>query len=383
MRYVLFLLCTNLLVLAGSSGHSASDADSSTSANGEFVFENSDVVLNISREGGMFTGFILKEKPLNPFGWQLTPEQMPENNRPHVFKGHFLCTGRWGEPSPGEKAFGIPHNGEVNTVAWQLVQNGLLADGNREVVMECVAPIERLDVRRTIWLPEQGSCFVVKEAFTNHLPVGRPCNFVQHATVFAPFLDDNMMVHTNATTGFDQRTSPIMAQDSSFVWPHATLASGNKVDLRHLLTPEGFVTSHVFPVSDSIGWVTAYNPREHILLGYVFKTKDYPWLNYWHHAVDGQPHVRGLEFGTTGIGKPYETLLMNELFFFGQPSYQYVDAGEAVEKSWLCFQLVVDPGLSSVEAIELENGQVKIRMISKEGEALVSYLALGQGISLF
>jgi hypothetical protein len=33
---------------------------------------------------------------------------------------------------------------------------------------------------------------------------------------------------------------------------------------------------------------TAMNPEERLVMGYIWKTAEYPWLNVWHQPNDGQ-----------------------------------------------------------------------------------------------
>jgi hypothetical protein len=73
--------------------------------------------------------------------------------------------------------------------------------------MNYKAPIEQIDVLRNIYIPEQGTYFLVKEWFSNQLPIGRVHNVVQHSTIAAPFLTEETIINTNATLGFDQRTN--------------------------------------------------------------------------------------------------------------------------------------------------------------------------------
>lgn len=340
----------------------------------EIVLENSIARLVVERAGGMFTCFELKERAVNPFTWRLSCEQMPRNNRPFVFKGHFLCSGRWGAPNPGEILAGIPHNGEVNTVIWDVEESTVDTLGMQRLKMRCESPLERLDVERVIFMPQDGTWFFVEECFQNHLPIGRPVNFVQHATIGAPFLTPNLVVNTNAQQGFDQRAGWGNHEAASFVWPHGKLSSGEEVDLRRIDVAEGFVTSHVFALSDSIGWVTAWNPDNHLLMGYVFKTSDYRWFNYWNHWENGVPIVRGLEFGTTGVGEPYGTLLSQQSRFFGVPYFQYLDAGECDKKSWLCFQIMLEPNLENVLNIQINDGDLNVVFEDKDGRVFIRAL---------
>ena len=335
MKYNIFA-CLLIAILAACTPQKKPEnmADTSTT-DSMLTLENEHLTLGIEIQGGMYTNLELKNKPLNPFSWKATPEQMPENNLPHVFKGHFLCAGRWGAPSPGEMAAGIPHNGEVNTQIWK--HEVIELDNARKIVMHCATPLEKLDVVREIVMPEHGNYFSVKETFKNNLNIGRVSNIVQHGTIAAPFLTESTIINTNAIRGFDQRSKYDKLEEESFVWPEGKLSDGSVVDLRKVTHDKGFVTTHIF--EDSIGWITALNPDENILMGYVWKTADYPWLNVWHMNKDGKPFVQGLEFGTTGLGQPYELLVEKNVTFFGRNSFEYIDAGEEITKSWICFMI--------------------------------------------
>jgi hypothetical protein len=225
--------------------------------------------------------------------------------------------------------------------------------GFSSVKMSCNAPIEKLNVTRKIFIPKIGNYFIVKEWFTNNLPIGRLTNVVQHGTIAPPFLSEKTIINTNATLGFDQRTNYQFLEDSSFTWPSGKMADGSQVDLSRVTSQDGFVTTHIF--EDSIGWITALNPDKNILMGYVWKTEEYPWLNVWHMSKDGKPFVQGLEFGTTGLGKPYQLLVENNVTFYGRNSFEYIDAGEVKEKSWLCFMLEVPNDFMEVRSLDLQS----------------------------
>ncbi len=326
-------------------------------------YENDQIVLGIDLIGGAYRDFHLKDKPLNPFGWTSLESQMPENNQPYTFDGHFLCTCRWGAPSQGEIKAGIPHNGEVNTQEWQVT--GIEhRDGFQNITMAVKAPVEKLDVERQIIIPETGNYFVVKEKFSNNMPIGRLSNVVQHGTIAAPFLTERMIINTNATRGFDQRTNYQYLEDSCFFWPDGKMADGAEIDLSRVTSEKGYVTTHIF--EDSIGWITALNPDANILMGYIWKTAEYPWLNVWHMSKDGQPFVQGLEFGTTGLGQPYKLLVENNVTFFGRNSFEYIDAGETMEKTWICFMVRVPDGF--VKASELLLQDKKAVILHEEGK---------------
>jgi hypothetical protein len=354
----LIVLCSTQQILAQPT----IDNDSVVTIN------NGKVSLSVDLYGGAYVDFHLHKKPLNPFTWSLLPDQMPHNNHPFVFEGHFLCAGRWGAPSLGEMKAGIPHNGEVNTEKWNV--HGIINNSEfQKVIMSCIAPIEQLNVYREITLPKKSGYFFVDEIFHNALPVGRPYNVVQHSTIAPPFLSSKTIINTNAGHGFDQRTLLPYLEDSSFVWPHGELASGNQVDLQKVTQSENYVTSHIF--DEPIGWITALNPNEKILMGYVWKVEEYPWLNVWHQTKNGEPYVRGLEFGTTGLGKPYKLLLENNVSFYGRNSFEYIDAGQKIEKSWICFMTKVPVEFVEVSGIKVNGKRIIINDKSSNSEAII------------
>src|SRR5437867_4003732 len=64
-----------------------------------------------------------------------------------------------------------------------------------------------------------------------------------------------------------------------------------------------------YAIDDEYGWVTAATPNQGILIGYIWKTSDYPWVSLWRDTQNGRPSARGLEFGTTGLHQPYPALV--------------------------------------------------------------------------
>lgn len=299
------------------------------------VLQNDQFSLTIEQYGGHFTGMELSSNPINPLTWALTAAQMPPNNQSGApFKGHFLCLGRWGGPSPGEVAAGIPHNGEQSNTLWTVK-----AMTDTEIQMENDAPLDGLSVKRTVRLVQQEPAFVVKELFSNTLALGRVSNVVQHVTIGPPFLSSQTLFNSNATKGFNQKFAYPNPHAYAYEWPFAKLDSLGLTsnDLRKNDVPDNFVSTHLFDPSDQYGWITAYDPRSGTLLGYVWNLTEYPWINIWSHFVDGKANAKGLEFGTTGIGRPYKDLLETDTRFQGVNSWEYMDAGEQKEKTYLGF----------------------------------------------
>jgi len=323
------------------------------------VLQNESASLKIAIYGGAFTDFHLKNQGLNPLTWKLQPEQMPPNNQGGApFRGHFLCLGRWGAPSEGEVTAGIPHNGEPTNSWWQVTAH----PGNLSLTMEADAPLDGLHIVREIMLQEEAPIFHVRETVKNTASLGRMSNIVQHPTIAPPFLSSETLINSNAGAGLMQKTSYPNPHEAEYRWPEGISSTDQSpIDLRASNTPENYVTTHIFDDSVSVGWITATNLEAGLVYGFVWETEEYPWLNVWHQMNDnGQPVAKGLEFGTTGIGRPYEELVATDTRFHGRNSFEYLDAGETVVKTYSCFLAEVPADFGQVENVEIALGTIRI-----------------------
>lgn len=296
------------------------------------TLKNGVISLKILRSGGSYVSMHLLPENFNPFTWKVTREQMPVNNKSGaVFQGHFLCTGRWGAPTDGEMAAGVPHNGQAARDKWKIVKKS-----DTSVEMYIKAPLDGIEIRRVITLDKNSNSFRVTETFHNYTTIGRLFNVVQHATVGIPFLDDSLRIYTNATKGFMQHLSYPNPYLHAYNWPYAYNSNGgDSIDLSRSDTPDSYVSTHIF--NDSIGWIMAISPTHNLSLVYAWKTSDYPWINIWQQRVDGKLWAKGLEFGTTGIGRSYQDLLSHDTSFVNQNSFVFLDAKQTLTKSYCCW----------------------------------------------
>ena len=317
---------------------------------------NKQLTLAIEKWGGHYTYLKHEKESINPLTWELTQEQMPPNNRSGApFKGHFLCTGRWGAPSEGEIKAGIPHNGTLSNTCWTIEFSG-----QDSVIMQNFAEDEQLKVERTIRMVDGMPMFVVKEVFTNELNIGRMNNIVQHVTIGPPFLSKKLKLYSNAGPGFNQKFSFPNPEKQEYHWPDALLdtTSGENIDISLTHGRHNYVSTHIFEEELNYGFIIAHNPESGLALGYIWKTADYPWLNIWQQTSDGEPVAKGLEFGTTGIGQPYEELLKHDTRFHGHQSFFYHDAGEKVSKEFMVFFLSVNDG--DFDHIEINDQEIRL-----------------------
>jgi hypothetical protein len=316
------------------------------------IFSGSKAKLEIQTAGSAITHFSLNKHNINPFTWTLLPDQMPKpNTGGPVFRGHFLCMGRWGAASEAEQRAGIPHNGEINTLNWKTLKSPTIVGDRIVAESECQEIKEQMKVSRKIELQKDGQSFLMTETATNTANLDRVYNFTQHPTIGAPFLSPSTLIDCNATLGFDQRADYTNLEKSEFTFPEGHLTDGF-ADLRKVNDDRGYVSTHIFNDTTKIGWVTATNPDQKLVLGYIFLTKEYPWLNLWHWKKDRAPFAHGLEFGTTGLGQPYKTLIDNCVTFHGRKSYEWIETGQSITKKYVCFLTEVPESFAGVSNIK-------------------------------
>jgi hypothetical protein len=309
--------------------------------------------LVIDLGGGSIVDFHLATGGLNPLHW-IGPADENAVLRPMA---HFLCLDRWGQPSEAELGNGMPFHGEAARVRWRELDAPEAMDGRIIAVMGATLPMAGLEVRRTVRLSQTTAVFSVSETVSNRNKLGRIYNMVQHATIGPPFLDETTVVDSNAQRGFMQSNPMPNPEQPETRWPEAR-KQGQTVDLRHLTSdPDPNVVS--FVVDGEFGWVTATSALKELLLGYMWRTVDYPWLNFWRHVADGKPLARGLEFGTTGLHQPFK-VLTSKPSIFGRPTFSYLDAGESSTRSYAAFLVKVPRDFRGVESVLYSGSQLVV-----------------------
>ena len=272
------------------------------------VLEGKVAQLVVDLGGGSFTNFHLRSQGISPLNWGMTDKSTEP--RP---MGHFLCLDRWGQPSEAELKNGMPFHGEASYVEWQAKQLPHESEGSVQAEMTASLPLAGIKVDRHIALSASGAFFTVREEITNTNKLGRLYNIVQHATIGPPFLDESVVVDANARKGFMQGSPLPNPEEPSVYWPTGLL-DGQPVNLRHL-TDNHNPNVVSFTIDEEYGWVTACNAAQGLMIGYLWKTSEYPWFNAWRHVEKGKPFARGLEFGTTGLHQPFPVLVKKGKIF--------------------------------------------------------------------
>jgi hypothetical protein len=318
------------------------------------VVESPAATLLIDLGGGSIVDFHLSGGSLNPLRW-LGPGDENTALRPMA---HFLCLDRWGQPSEAEGRNGMPFHGEASRVEWKELGASETRGAKNLAAMSTYLPMAGLEIRRSVKLSESAAVFTVSETVTNRNKLGRIYNMVQHATIGPPFLDETTVVDSNAQRGLMQSSPLPNPEQPEIHWPQA-IKQGNPVDLRRLTNdPDPNVVS--FVMDGEVGWVTATNASKELLLGYLFSTIDYPWLNLWRHVQAGKPLARGLEFGTTGLHQPFKILTVKP-HIFGKPTFAYLDAGESATRRYTAFLTKVQNNFAGVNSVLYRDGRIIIQ----------------------
>ena len=106
-------------------------------------------------------------------------------------------------------------------------------------------------------------------------------------------------------------------------------------------------------------FVTALHPEKRLLLGYLFRASDFPWVQSWEHYPSDGKLARGLEFSTQPFDVPRrEAVQLGSLF--GAPSYRWLPAKSAIDSVFLMFYAKTPDGFTKVDDVRLENEQLII-----------------------
>jgi hypothetical protein len=326
------------------------------------ILKNNRATVGVDLYGGAIIDFRMRGSDINPLTFKLTPEQMPDNNKPGAcYQGHFACIGRWGAPTPGELKAGHPNHGQAAMLQWQEV-----GKTDSSVTMQVDCPLDGLSTFRELELSEHTAAFRVSEKVKNTAQLGRLYNIVQHPTLSAPFLNSMTRVDSNATFGinYDFATNPLQYASE---WPQGMCKDGQLMQLHTPDIAHSSVFSFIVDKDAVHGWVTAWSPTHNLLLGYVWNRTDYPWISVWQHFEQGKIKYRGLEFGTTGIHKPVNEILEHDnTRLFGEKTLGFIDAGEEVERSYTAFMLQPEAGFESVESIVFKEDRITVEPLNGE-----------------
>ncbi|MFY9842630.1 MAG: hypothetical protein WAK23_05945, partial [Terriglobales bacterium] len=296
------------------------------------------------------------------------------------FTGHAVCVDYFGGPSEAEAAQGLALHGEAANSRWKLLH---LKETRLEarITLAVRLPAAGLRLRRELRLRHNESVVYVEETLTNERSQDHFFHWTQHVTLGLLLL--NPLESVIALPGTRALTWPhgyegasLVQDNEEFTWPDAPAIEGGKVNLAHPFARDGkgFVAAVLLDPQREIGFVAALNWQLGLLLGYIFRRSDFPWVAIWEENLarqgspwDGKTRARGLEFGSTPmpIGKE-DTFARGPLF--DTPTFRRIPAKSEQRVPYAAFLSKVNSGWRSIRDIQVAQDQIVV--IEEQGEQL-------------
>ena len=334
------------------------------------VLANDKVELTIITEGGAMAQIVHaddKEK-INPLWNPYWIARQAGLNRPaSLARGHFVCIDGFGPASAEERAAGMPFHGEAYVLPWVL-QSEQKTGGTLSAAFSVAMPLAHETFERTFHLVDGESIVWVDSRVTSLLSFDRPVFWAEHATVSAPFLEPgkvavDMPVTRSKTKAVPAQANPPRQLSSlvDFTWPMAPTTEGAPFDLRTAAMKPG-TTEHVTSLIDParrLGFVTALHPEKKLLIGWVFRREEFPWVQTWLSNPGPNRMTRGLEFSTQPFDLPRAEVLRSGPLF-DSPVFRVLPAKSTITSSFLMFYTPVPDGFLKVDDVQLAGGKLVI-----------------------
>jgi hypothetical protein len=283
--------------------------------------------------------------------------------------GHFVCVDGFGPVSTEENAAGLTGHGEAHVQTYQVRQSGK-QDGTTVLTLTAKLPIVQEVFTRTFRMVDGENVIYVESTLENLMGFDRPVNWAEHATIGSPFLESGVtavdMSGTRSRTRPNQPTGPAERQQrlvagKDFTWPMAPGLDGTPINLRFAPDQPHYLdhTATLLDPSRKLEWVTALNPKKKLILGYLFRRDDYPWMQYWGDYPPTGKFARGMEFGTQPFDVPRREAISAGAMF-DTPLYRWLPAKATIETKFLLFYTALPDGFTKIDDVRLENGRIVI-----------------------
>ncbi|HXJ95562.1 MAG TPA: hypothetical protein VMT20_22190 [Terriglobia bacterium] len=286
--------------------------------------------------------------------------------------GHNLCLDFFGAPSADEVTQGLSIHGEAPTLRWQKARSRVTAN---QALCELTVrlPIAGLRFSREITVRREEPVAYFRETVGNERRADHFFHWVQHVTLGPPFLSHNdSRIFVSGKHG---RTFPhgyegkaLLESSRDFRWPNAPATGGGTVDLSRPFVHSGlgFVATLLLDPRRDVEFVVALNTRHHLLFGYCFRRRDFPWIAIWEENQarteapwNGCCQARGLEFGSTPfpVGR-HESFANGPLF--GAPSFSTIRARGRMTASYVAFLIRVPEAFNAVGNVRLSRDEIQV-----------------------
>ena len=274
--------------------------------------------------------------------------------------GHNLCFPYWGDPSESEYQAGMTFHGETGIVRWQKIAESQDGRGSR-ITMVAELPESRTRFTRTISLTAGEPVVYFENRAENLAALDRPVGWCEHVTVGPPFLKKGVTLFDASLTrgrNLGDRS------EARFEWP--TGQAETVVNLRTVRNIErsGFVNNFLVDPKGEFGYLTAVNPEQRLLLGYLFRRSEFPWLNVWEAnqpATSDKPAMltRGLEFSNTPTHGSFKAMVAVPMLW-DVPAYEWLNARAGLVKKFCAFSAEVPEAFKGVQEIRVRDKTLEI-----------------------
>jgi hypothetical protein len=342
-----------------------------------YKLANDKIELTVVRKGASFVSLVLAQDSgkTNPL-WN--PAMLArEKNQPPRFGnsvGHFVCVDGFGGTSKEERAAGFPGHGEAYSSDFA-TDSFTKENGVSTLVMSAPLPLAQEKFTRTIKVVDGENVVYIQSRLESQTAFDRPIAWAEHATIGAPFLERGVTVvdlpavksKTRPYTGGQNHR---LTSDQEFTWPMAPTVKGGTVDIRSAPVglDSGDHTTSAMDLKKPYAWVTALHPGKRLLIGWVFKPTDFPWIQNWEFYPKTDMLARGLEFSTQPFDIPRkDAVAMSGLF--DTPTFRWLPAKSAIQTGIAIFYTQTPEGFTGVTDIRVENGAITLED-SKSGKKL-------------
>ncbi|MGA7622902.1 MAG: hypothetical protein WCA91_04925 [Candidatus Acidiferrales bacterium] len=284
--------------------------------------------------------------------------------------GHNLSFDHFGPPSKEEIAAGHSTHGEAPSVKWKF--NKASGASTTTLCASALLPEAQIRLARQMSLEVRDPVVYCEESALNLSTFDRPISWNEHVTFGPPFVEPGVTVFdipaTRAKTcSPSYSTRPLVKTDTTFTWPNAPLKRGGRLNLRTVPNVNfEHYTAQLIDPKDKLGFISACNPRAGLLVIYVFRRMDFPWVGSWmerfhqsHAPWSGQTFCRGMEFSTTAFSIPRrETVEQNRLF--GELVYRWLPAKSDVKVRYMILLFQVPKDFRGVTSVSVDNGRTQV-----------------------
>jgi hypothetical protein len=259
--------------------------------------------------------------------------------------GHNICLDTFGGPSAEEAAAGMPVHGEGPVIPYDV------SGGEGEMALAGTLRLAELRFSRRIKLAPGSNVVLLSETVESLSASDRPIAWTQHVTLGPPFLESGStqfrMPATRSKVGdasFNDNLGPYQP-DAEFNWPMCPLKSGGAEDFRvYTKGPvSGGFSTHLMDPRWEQAFFVAWSPTSKVLIGYVWKQSDFPWMARWEEHYlrtqapwNGKGLTCGMEFGVSPFVESRRKMVERGSLF-GVPGYRWVPARSKVSVDYCAF----------------------------------------------